>query len=257
MSSRSLTIALPLLLATSTWGQVPEGVPGDLEESFVRFYQSRLYETKLKYGEEVDLTLEVRKIDERHQKLFGVPMPEQTAVALAHQTSLRTMPEELRSAWESHGKLEPDQIPSLFVAEERLDLYGKAVRSDERFDPQAAVRKLSEEYLKKFKEPIPDDYREAFQTAADWGIAVPGQREPSGPSQSTPAVPSRIPRGDAERIPLPDWFHQRDTDADGQLGFYEWPPAARGEFATWDLNGDGFIVDREVSQALLHQQWAR
>ncbi len=47
---------------------------------------------------------------------------------------------------------------------------------------------------------------------------------------------------------LPGWFGQLDTDADGQVGLYEWKAAGRpiAEFAKMDLNGDGFLTAEEV-----------
>lgn len=62
-------------------------------------------------------------------------------------------------------------------------------------------------------------------------------RRPSAPaSQKRPCV----------TVPLPEEFRSRDTDADGQIAFYEWPRAERPTFFQLDLNGDGFLTPREL-----------
>ncbi|MGL6097279.1 MAG: hypothetical protein ACRC7O_15955 [Fimbriiglobus sp.] len=46
---------------------------------------------------------------------------------------------------------------------------------------------------------------------------------------------------------LPSWFEKLDTDADGQLGLYEWRTASRPttEFVEMDQNGDGYLTAEE------------
>jgi hypothetical protein len=48
--------------------------------------------------------------------------------------------------------------------------------------------------------------------------------------------------------PLPTWFDDLDTDADGQVSLYEWHKAGKPlpEFASWDRNGDGLATSEEV-----------
>lgn len=58
-----------------------------------------------------------------------------------------------------------------------------------------------------------------------------------------------------ERLPkgLPEWFARKDADGDGQVSMAEfsaeWDDAKAGEFAKYDLNGDGIITPQECLQA--------
>lgn len=49
---------------------------------------------------------------------------------------------------------------------------------------------------------------------------------------------------------LPEWYRTRDRNADGQLGLYEWPRDDIRAFGRMDLNGDGFLEQREVMRFL-------
>jgi hypothetical protein len=46
---------------------------------------------------------------------------------------------------------------------------------------------------------------------------------------------------------LPSWFEKLDTDADGQLGLYEWRTASKAtaDFVEMDQNGDGYLTAEE------------
>lgn len=46
---------------------------------------------------------------------------------------------------------------------------------------------------------------------------------------------------------VPSWFEELDTDADGQIGLYEWRKASRAtaDFVEMDLNGDGLLTAEE------------
>jgi hypothetical protein len=86
----------------------------------------------------------------------------------------------------------------------------------------------------------------------------------SGPA-AKPAVSTIPPDGEglrtavrrAGKLPpgLPDWFVRLDTDGDGQVGLYEWRKSGRplAEFASMDLNDDGFITADELLRYLAQQ----
>lgn len=55
---------------------------------------------------------------------------------------------------------------------------------------------------------------------------------------------------DLAEFPLPQWFHQVDTDGDGQIGLYEWRTSGRPveAFQRIDRNGDGIVTANELRQ---------
>ena len=51
---------------------------------------------------------------------------------------------------------------------------------------------------------------------------------------------------------LPDAYTALDTDFDGQIALYEWRKGKRGtisQFTSQDINGDGFLIAKELTQA--------
>ena len=51
---------------------------------------------------------------------------------------------------------------------------------------------------------------------------------------------------------LPDAYKALDTDFDGQIALYEWRKGKRGtisQFTSHDINGDGFLIAKELTQA--------
>jgi len=48
-------------------------------------------------------------------------------------------------------------------------------------------------------------------------------------------------------VKLPESYHDRDKNHDGQIGMYEWDRTKFSEFVRLDLNGDGFLTPRELT----------
>ncbi len=75
-------------------------------------------------------------------------------------------------------------------------------------------------------------------------------RRDSGP---TPSSGSKSPKP-RTRISalLPETYKALDTDFDGQIALYEWRKGKRGtisQFTAHDINGDGFLIAKELTQA--------
>ncbi len=84
-----------------------------------------------------------------------------------------------------------------------------------------------------------------------------GDRRDSGTSGGTPAPASssnsssKKPRTRISAL-LPDAYKALDTDFDGQIALYEWRKGKRGtisQFTSHDINGDGFLIAKELAQA--------
>lgn len=88
---------------------------------------------------------------------------------------------------------------------------------------------------------------ESPEDSADKGETGAKSGEAKRHRHSTFFVPaSRLPKG------LPDWFHTRDRNGDGQLTMTEFSPKASRqavrEFSRYDLNRDGLLTPKEYLQ---------
>ena len=84
-----------------------------------------------------------------------------------------------------------------------------------------------------------------------------GERRDSGTPVGTPTPASssnsssKKPRTRISAL-LPDAYKALDTDFDGQIALYEWRKGKRGtisQFTSHDINGDGFLIAKELPQA--------
>jgi hypothetical protein len=155
--------------------------------------------------------------------------------------------------------LQTEQAAKLF---RRLDLSGDGLlNNDEMTDGLRDGRAKWDRNGDGFIDP--DEYTAYFQThlkrIAD-GVAS-GEIPLQAAKRAAAAAPTPAPTPGATPKPaapagkpaaLPAWFSQLDTNADGQVGLYEWKAAGRpiAEFLSMDANGDGFLEAGEVQAYL-------
>jgi hypothetical protein len=140
-----------------------------------------------------------------------------------------------------NGRLEPDEW------NERLGDFREA---DRNHDGGVTVDELAQR-LSGFARRGPggerggsDSRPGANQSGAEGAAA--GSGTPAQPkSYRLPTPTENLPKG------LPDWFAQKDANADGQVAMAEfesprsWTTARVAEFTRFDLNNDGFITPTE------------
>jgi hypothetical protein len=117
--------------------------------------------------------------------------------------------------------------------------------SEMRGDPKPLDRNHDgritlEEFLAGGGEPRPP--QESFSD--ETGSGAPGAEGKAGRKSYRFLPPQeRLPQG------LPSWFMERDRNHDGQVSMAEyassWSDGAAGEFAGYDINGDGVLTPQE------------
>jgi hypothetical protein len=182
-----------------------------------------------------------------------------------------------------NGTLQPNEWPAghgvlanvdanhdgAITVEELADYLARYARSHPLQKPDTAWQHLPQPPAEIFQPVTPSDDSRKGPAAGPNGTPPNDQAKPSpgGPSpEGTPpestkpaktgrtaqqprdqkyyVSPSALPSG------LPDWFHDLDTDGDGQLTLGEFAPdgsaARRRLFQRYDQNGDGVITPDEV-----------
>ncbi len=105
--------------------------------------------------------------------------------------------------------------------------WSDRLRADARRSDADGSRRISPEEYRNYFEFRVTDAIDAQTKAAD--------------------VQAKAAAAGARKSGLPAWFDQLDTDADGQVGLYEWRMAGKtlAEFKTMDLDGDGLLPPDE------------
>jgi hypothetical protein len=260
----SCRVLLLIVGCLSVWPCAPAvaAQPGasdrDFEDAFFVFETSELIDDVIKEGDRFNLPKELRDLEQKYERTFGRPISDRLLGDFAGR---------VREVWDTppdarplrKKQLPPD--PGLYIAEERVRILSKTRREGKDFNFDKELARFAERYESKFGVPLPaelkDRYVQDVQSARALAATDSGnqpeplRREPvsTKPAESGTAASSRQLRS-LYRDGLPDWFRERDTDHDGQLGLYEWPRSQIDEFRRLDLNGDGFLVQPEVLRQL-------
>jgi len=146
-----------------------------------------------------------------------------------------------------NGRLEPD---------EWNERWGDFREADRNHDGAVTADELAQR-LSGFARRGPGGDRGG--PANPSGSASSSGSERAGSGSGSPQQPKsyRVPTP-TELLPagLPDWFAQKDANADGQVAMAEfesprsWTAAAVAEFTRLDLNNDGFITPTECLNVL-------
>ena len=229
-------------------------------DAFIVTERAKLIDKAQKQGDKFDQFREMEKLQQKHMKVFGTPLP-----ANLHAEFDRTAretpalpPEQL----DPGNKRSPTELsPDLFIAHAKVKFMEDIREEGTRFDTSKEFSKLSERFERNFGRPIPqemqdsilrsaDSAREIIATQrADMATRIDAARpkpKMSKTSLSSPPRTRKVVHGVRYPDGLPDWFIASDRNHDGQVGLYEWDRDRFAEFSNWDTNGDGLLEPREV-----------
>lgn len=131
------------------------------------------------------------------------------------------------------------------VAQPPVEENGSAeTESDEDFSGEPEERLVAQDDRRP-DDGSSEDNRPGFAppfipTAPEQQPALPGFVPPTRP---IPTIRERV------TYALPDEFKSKDTNRDGQIGFYEWNRRDLAGFKRLDLNNDGFLTPFELLKA--------
>jgi EF hand len=171
---------------------------------------------------------------------------------------------EIRKADKHPPGTIPDQIQTERAARmfRRLDLNGDGLLNNDEMteglrDGRARWDRNGDGFID------PDEYAAYFQThlkkiaegVASGEIPLAAAKLAAAAAPTPAPTPGQTPRPAGKAPALPAWFSQLDTNADGQVGLYEWKAAGRpiADFLAMDANGDGFLEASEVQAYLAVQ----
>jgi EF hand len=184
-----------------------------------------------KDGDGVISASEAEQIDRRMRDRM-----QQNGMDFSKGVRVQEMQQSIQRRMEERGSGGPSE------SDPRRDREGEFQRSDRQENPTPS--------------PPPQDLGPGF--GRDGRGDNRGNTSPGG---STPLIPGKSGSGSTSkkggtRISplLPDTYKVLDTDYDGQIALYEWRNGKRGtisQFVQNDFDGDGFLIAKELSKAVI------
>ncbi|MBC7822259.1 MAG: hypothetical protein IAG10_35690 [Planctomycetaceae bacterium] len=261
-----------VLVAALVWsspavlmGQLPANSNSqEFVDAFMATERAKLIDKVQRQGNEFDAPREFEKLQKKHLKVFGTPLPAPLLSEFdrtARETSALT-PEQLQRI-DAGGKRSPTELsPELFLANAKVKFMEDIREEGSRFDTSKELSKVAERYEKNFGSPMPRELQDAVLRSGDSARDIIATQRADNAAQNEAAKPKSTPNKSGTtsrprkvvhgvRYPdgLPDWFATADRDHDGQVGLYEWDRSRFDEFSKWDSNGDGLLEPREVLRA--------
>lgn len=269
---RCFLAAISMWSSTALMAQSPANVNShEFVEAFVVTERARLIDRVQKQGDKFEHSRELEKLDQRHRKLFGTSVPA-PMLAEFDRTARQTVPltpEQLNQLGPDAKRSPTEVAPDLFLRAAKLKLLEEMREDGDRFDLSKELSKINERYEKSFGQPMPREMYDTVlrssgsarnvyeQLRADAASPIDSTKPGSSKTakatsgKATPVRTHKVVNGVRYPEEVPDWFPAADRDRDGQVGLYEWERSSFGEFAKWDLNGDGLLEPREVLRVTL------
>ncbi len=259
-------LVVALAWSSPAWlmGQVPANSSSkEFVDAFIVTERAKLIDKVQRQGSEFDSSRELEKLQKKHLKVFGTPLPaplQSEFDRTARETPALTK-EQLERLDLANKRSPTESSPELFIAYAKVKFMEDIREEGTRFDTPRELAKVAERYEKNFGSPMPRGLQDAVLRSADSARAIiaaqrndsaaqnDGAKLKSTPTKSSTKLnsqPRKVVNGVSYPDGLPDWFAAADGDRDGQVGLYEWDRSRFEEFSKWDLNGDGLLEPREV-----------